>query len=70
MIEKNTDPTDQASEPTSATSGDMTNALDAVRASSPSLGAALDAAKLTPDDLAGAHDRARSDEHTKENEQA
>ncbi|MGH3934596.1 MAG: hypothetical protein ACRDS1_06415 [Pseudonocardiaceae bacterium] len=65
MIEKNTDPADQAPADTSATPGDMAAALDAVRASSPALGAALDAAKVTPDDLAGAHDRATSEEHDK-----
>jgi ABC-type transporter Mla subunit MlaD len=47
---------------TSATPKGMAEALDAVRASSPSLGAALDAANVTPGKLADAHDRATSEE--------
>ncbi|MGH3900554.1 MAG: hypothetical protein ACRDTA_20365 [Pseudonocardiaceae bacterium] len=63
MIEKGGEQLPQESGPTSTTSDDMTEALNAVRASSPSLGAALDAAGVTPGELADSHDRATSDEH-------
>jgi ABC-type transporter Mla subunit MlaD len=49
-------------EAASTTSKGMAEALDAVRASSPSLGAAVDAANLTPGELADAHDRATSEQ--------
>jgi hypothetical protein len=63
MIEEDREEAPQKSGVTSTTSEDMAKALDAARASSPSLGAALDAAKIVPDELAGAHARATSDEH-------
>lgn len=63
MIEKGGEQLPQESGPTGTTSDDMAEALNAVRASSPSLGAALDAAGVTPDELADSHDRATSDEH-------
>ncbi|MGH3769630.1 MAG: hypothetical protein ACRDS0_07065 [Pseudonocardiaceae bacterium] len=47
---------------TSATPKDLAEALDAIRASAPSLGTAIDAAKVTPATLADAHDRATSEE--------
>jgi hypothetical protein len=56
-------------EATSTTPKELAEALDAVRASSPSLGAALDAAKVTPGDLADAHDRATSAEPNPEHPQ-
>lgn len=62
MIEEGAEQPPQQSEPASATSDDMAEALAAVKASSPSLGAAIDAAGVTPGELAGAHDRATSDE--------
>ncbi len=49
-------------EATSTTPKELAEALDAVRASSPSLGAALDAAEVTPGGLADAHDRATTEE--------
>jgi hypothetical protein len=63
MIEEGREEAPQKSGGTSTTPDDMAKALDAARASSPSLGAALDAAKIAPDELAGAHGRATSDEH-------
>lgn len=62
MIEESGEQLPQESEPTSTTSGDMAEALNAMRASSPSLGATIDAAEVSPDELAGAHGRATSDE--------
>lgn len=63
MIEEGREQVPQESGPTSTTSDDMAEALNAVRASSPALGAALDAAGVTPGELADSHDRATSDEH-------
>lgn len=62
MIEESEGQLPKGSEPTSATSDDMAEALNAMRTSSPSLGAAIDAAGVSPDELAGAHDRATADE--------
>jgi hypothetical protein len=41
----------------------MAEALDAAKASSPSLAAKLDGAGIKPDELADAHERATPDEH-------
>lgn len=57
-------------EATSTTPKGMAEALDAVRASSPSLGAALDAANVTPGKLADAHDRATSEEPNPDHSQS
>lgn len=59
MIEEGREP----SSDTSTTSADMTEALDAVKASSPGLAAQIDAAGVSPDKLADAHGRATSGEH-------
>jgi hypothetical protein len=48
---------------TSTTSDEMAEALDAVRASSPSLAEKIEAAEMSPDELAGAHGRATSEKH-------
>lgn len=49
-------------EAASATPKELAEALDAVRASSPSLGAKIDAANVTPGKLADAHDRVTSEQ--------
>lgn len=62
MIEEGREETSPQSD-TSTTSEDMAEALDAVRASSPSLAEKIEAAEMSPDELAGAHGRATSEEH-------
>lgn len=62
MIEQDREELPPESDTPSATPDDMTEALGAVKASSPSLAAELAATGLTPDDLADAHDRATTDE--------
>jgi hypothetical protein len=60
MIEEGMDETPSD---TDTTSEDMAEALDAVKASSPSLAAKIDAADMSPDKLADAHGRASSGQH-------
>lgn len=62
MIEESGEQPPQESEPRSTVSADMAEALNAMRASSPSLGATIDAAGVSPDELADAHGRATSAE--------
>lgn len=62
MIEEGGEQLPQESAPESTTSDDMAEALQAMKASSPSLGSAIDAAGVTPETLAGAHERATPDE--------
>lgn len=62
MVEEESAELPPQKEPTSATPKELAEALEAVRASSPSLGAAIDAAKVTPTELADAHDRATSEQ--------
>ncbi|MGH3847846.1 MAG: hypothetical protein ACRDS0_41525 [Pseudonocardiaceae bacterium] len=62
MIDKDQEELPEPSEAENVGSGGMAEALESIKAASPSLAADIDAAKVTPDSLAGSHDRATSDD--------
>ncbi len=66
MVEENREELSETSGAAMVTPAQMTEALDAMRAASPSMAGKLDAAGVTPDELAGAHDAATQEEGSNE----